>query len=63
MIGKGQVFVRAKTKEGKFGNVDVLDLDDESFRRVVMSIFANNGQIVYLTMNTEQAPLTQKKGS
>lgn len=36
MIKRGQIFVRAVDKNGKWDTVDVLDLDDESFRAFVM---------------------------
>jgi len=56
---RGQVFVRATTKEGKWGNVDVFDLDDESFRAFVLqylpvTMIANEytGEIIKLKERT-----------
>jgi len=33
---RGQVFVRALQADGKWGNVDVLDLDEISFRAFII---------------------------
>jgi len=35
-VRKGQVLVRAIQADGKWGNVDVLNLDEESFRAFVL---------------------------
>lgn len=36
---RGQVFVRAKDPEGKWGNADVLDLDETSWRAWILEIW------------------------
>lgn len=33
---RGQVFVRAKFDDGRWGNCDIFDLDEESFRAFVI---------------------------
>ena len=43
-----QVFVRAIKANGKWGSVDVFDLDDESFRAFVVKRLWASGQIVIL---------------
>lgn len=35
-IGRGRLFFRAQYDDGRWGSVDVHDLDDESFRAVVL---------------------------
>ena len=39
---RGQVFVRAKNKKGKWDSHDVLDLDDESFKIFIIDILFRN---------------------
>ena len=46
MIEKGQVFVRAINKDGRWDTVDALDLDDESFRRFILDKLCDMGVIV-----------------
>lgn len=47
MIGKGQAFVRAiKSDTGQMGNVDILNLDNDSFRRVIVTILCDAGLLV-----------------
>lgn len=36
---RGQVFVRATDETGRWGTVDVLDLDEDSFRAFVVETF------------------------
>ena len=43
---RGQVFVRAKNKEGKWDSVDVLDLDEVSFRAFVIDKMVQIGILV-----------------
>jgi len=43
MMKKGQVFVRAKMNDGSWGNVDILDLNDESFRAFIIQKFIDIG--------------------
>lgn len=40
MISRGQVFVRAQDEAGHWGNADVLDLTDDSFKAWVVYVFA-----------------------
>ncbi len=35
---RGQIFVRAKKKDGSWGSVDVLDLDEQSFRAFILEM-------------------------
>ena len=44
-----QVFVRAINKDGKWDSVDVLDLDDISFRVFVIGVLFKNGLISGIT--------------
>jgi len=48
MIKRGQVFVRALNKEGKWDSVDIFDLDDESFRVLIVDGFVEVGLLVAL---------------
>ena len=43
MIKRNQVFVRAIKKDGKYGTVDILDLDDLSFRVFILSVLVDSG--------------------
>lgn len=45
---RGQVFVRAINKKGKHDSVDVLDLDDASFKAFVMDMLFSTGIVVGL---------------
>jgi len=45
---RGQVFVRALDPEGKWGNADVLDLTDESFRVFVVGRLMAFHQVSYV---------------
>lgn len=45
---RGQVFVRAQDPNGKWGNADVLDLDDDSFKAFVVSQLIQAGFVVGL---------------
>jgi len=62
MIERGQIFVRALNYEGKWDSVDVLDLDEESFRRWLLGIVGEGKRIagVGLDTNVEPTPLKQK---
>jgi hypothetical protein len=46
MIERGQVFVRALNSEGKWVTADALDLDEESFRRLVLTGLWKLGTLV-----------------
>jgi hypothetical protein len=61
MIDRNQCFVRAQDENGRWKNVDVLDLDDESFRRFVISILAKM-QLIHIVRNenVSDRPLKQK---
>ncbi len=64
MIERGQVFVRAIDRDGKWDSVDALDLDDESFRRFVLEHLARRGQLVVLNNKAEDdepEPLRERK--
>jgi len=43
---RGQVFVRAEDENGRRGTVDVLDLDEESFRVLVIDTMVAAGLLV-----------------
>ena len=45
---RGQVFVRAKDADGQWDSVDVLDLDELSFRVFVLDLFDRQGAVVSL---------------
>ncbi len=61
MIEKGQVFVRALNSEGKWDSVDALDLDEESFRRFVLTSL-NRARVVsaMLKEGGESSPLRER---
>ncbi len=42
---KEQVFVRAINKEGKWDSIDVLDLDDRSFKAFVIEKFKQHEMV------------------
>ncbi len=42
---RGQVFVRARSKRGKWESVDVLDLDEESFKAFVIEKFRQHEMV------------------
>lgn len=44
-----QVLVRAIKADGKWGSVDVLDLDDESFRAFVLDKLYSAGLVVQMS--------------
>ena len=46
MIEKGQVFVRGKKKNGRWGNIDVMDLDEYSFRRFILTLLNRAGPAI-----------------
>lgn len=48
MIHRGQVFVRAVDANGKYGNADVFDLDDESFKAFVVWMLVRVGAVFCL---------------
>jgi hypothetical protein len=37
MIERGQIFVRALNSKGRWVTADALDLDEESFRRLILT--------------------------
>ncbi len=45
---RGQVFVRGKLADDSFGSIDVLDLDDESFRVFTLDMLDKAGLVVKL---------------
>lgn len=45
---RGQIFVRAKSPSGKWGNHDALDLDDKSFRAFILDRLFRAGLVVGL---------------
>ena len=47
-MNRGQVLVRALKTNGKWGNVDVLDLDDESFRAWIVDKLLEQGSVIGL---------------
>jgi len=62
MINKGQCFVRALNKDDKWDSVDVLNLDDESFRRFIISALGKMGIIAYIIVDdVEDEPLRERK--
>lgn len=62
MIDRGQVFVRAQVDGNRWDSVDVLDLDDESFRRFVINIFTQDGRLTGLLDGRDTRPLKAKPG-
>lgn len=61
---KGQVLVRAKNKEGEWTYVDVLDLDDRSFKAFILDRLFKNGLVAGLkeeTIEGERITLYEKK--
>ena len=46
VMKKGQIYVRAITPDGELGNVDVLELDDDSFRVFIIDKFVRAGAVV-----------------
>ena len=50
MISRGQVFVQAQDDSGRWGNADVFDLDDESFRAWVVWVFITKVGCIQMEM-------------
>lgn len=48
MVRREQVFVRALNKDGKWDNIDIFDLDDESFRAVIVNKLMDAGLLIGL---------------
>lgn len=46
---RGQVLVRAITVDGGWGNVDALDLDDESFRAFILILLCKAGVLASMS--------------
>lgn len=46
---RGQVFVRAQDENGKWQSIDVLDLDDESFRVFVVNMLMRGMLVTSIT--------------
>lgn len=63
MLERGQVFVRGLKADGKMGPIDALDLDEESFRRFILELLAN--QCLVLRQNLPEdfieTPLKEKR--
>lgn len=63
MIKRGQVFFRALDSNGKMMNCDVLDLDDESFRRCIATLFCKMEMLTFIKSDDEtHLPLKAKAG-
>lgn len=60
MLGRRQVFVRARVAENRSDSVDVLDLDDESFRRFVLSVLYRYELITAMSRDADNPPLQAK---
>jgi hypothetical protein len=45
MIKRGQVFIRGKNKDGRWDHIDVLDLDEISFRAWVVGCLMAAGVV------------------
>ncbi len=56
MIERGQVLVMGKNKDGNRRPIDVLDLDDESFRRFVVSVLTDSGLVLKIHKDESNAP-------
>ncbi len=63
MITKGKCFVRALNNESKWASVDILDLDDESFRRFTITKLLELGAVVVVELGKEEEPLHEKEKS
>ena len=60
MIMKDQVFVRAIKADGSPGSVDVLDLDEISFRAFVLDMLMRQGAVVGVA-NLEGDPIVYRE--
>lgn len=61
---KGQVFVRAKNKDGRWDNIDVLDLDQPSFNAFVTEQLFRAGLVTGIKpeyVEGEEIEYTQRK--
>lgn len=65
---RGQIRVPATDVKGKTGHCDILDLDDQSFRIFLMTMFMRAKWVRFLDgnspalRNVKSAPLMAKKG-
>ena len=57
---RDSIFIRAQYDDDSWGNVDVFDLDDDSFRAVVLGALA--GCFCALTPEKPPLPLRAKPG-
>jgi hypothetical protein len=46
---RGQIFVRAKDKNGRWYSADALDLDQQSFNAFVLEMLRRHGAVTWLT--------------
>ncbi len=61
MVNRGQCFVRAIDVNGKWDSIDVLDLDEESFRRFVLTKLHRHGSCTIIKNDEESGPLYEKQ--
>ena len=59
-MNRGEVFVRALGKDGKWDAIDVFDLDDESFRAFILDKLALVGCFFRIT-EPQGDPITLKE--
>lgn len=62
MIERGQVFIRAQDEDGKWGSFDILDLDEDSWRRWVLAWMVDPFEPVRLANKGGTAPFRTKPG-
>lgn len=48
MARREQVFVRALNKKGEWDNIDIFDLDNDSFRAVIVNKLIDAGLLIAL---------------
>jgi hypothetical protein len=55
---KADVFVRARTSDGAWAAINALDLDERSFRQLILNRLAEAGLFAQLRTEGEAEPLT-----
>jgi len=54
-VQRGQVFIRGKKAAGGYGAIDLFDLDEESFRRLMITLFAKQGMVEVCSLDPGEA--------
>ncbi len=65
MMQRGKVFFRARDETGRYGCADILDLDETSFRAVIVEVLVKINALLSLESDSskgEEIQLTTRAG-